>query len=102
MLVNDGVGFTSIVKLTGAPKQPFNNGVTVINASSGIAEPFATVNDGISPDPLDGRPMLGIVLVQLYVVEGKEPEKKIVPDVSPLQIVWLRTVSAVGVGLITT
>ena len=64
MGLTDGVGFTVIVKVIGIPVHPVEEGVTVIVAVTGAAPRFVAVNDGISPVPVNGRPMEGVSLNQ--------------------------------------
>jgi hypothetical protein len=68
-----GEGFTVIVKLVEAPKQftnPSTNvGVTVIVATIGESVEFIAVKLGIVlDDPEADKPILGVSLVQVYVV----------------------------------
>ena len=67
-----GVGFTVIVKVIGAPVQltpPLVNvGVTVIVAVTGLLVGFNAMKLAILPMPAEPRPMLVLLLVQLYVV----------------------------------
>ena len=65
MAFTDGVGFTVIVKLTGEPPQPVAVGVTVMVAVIGAAVPLVATKLGILPVPLAGRPIAGLLLVQL-------------------------------------
>lgn len=71
--VTSGVGFTVSAKLVGVPKQPFNSGVTVITPNTGTLVALAAINAPISPDPVAGRPMEGLALVQPNVVPVNEP-----------------------------
>lgn len=77
-----GTGFTVIIKVTGLPVHTAPvvgevTGVTVMVAVTGALVAFAAVNEGISPEPLAARPMLGLLLVQLKIVPGTGPEKLI-------------------------
>ena len=60
-----GVGLTVIVKLCVAPGQPLAVGVTVITAIAGVVVVLVAVNDRILPVPVDARPMLVLVFVQV-------------------------------------
>ena len=68
-LLTVAVGFTVIVKDFVAPWQLFppkiKVGVTVIVAVIGAVLMFVAINAKISPDPLAGRPMPGVLFVQL-------------------------------------
>ena len=48
-------------------------GVTVMVAVTGTLERLVAVNDEISPDPAEARPMDVLELVQLYTVPGRLP-----------------------------
>lgn len=61
----DGVGLTVIVKLTGEPPQPVDDGVTVIVAVIGALVALVAVKLGILPVPAAPRPMAVLLLVQL-------------------------------------
>jgi hypothetical protein len=61
----DGVGFTVIVKLTGVPPQPVDDGVTVMVAVMGDVVLLVAVNDAILPVPLAANPMAVLLFVQL-------------------------------------
>ena len=56
-------GLTVIVKLSGVPAQPANEGVTVIVAVTGAVPVFAAVNDAMFPVPLAARPIDVVLLV---------------------------------------
>ena len=49
-------------------------GTTLMVAVSGPVVVLVTVNEEISPDPAEGRPMEVFELVQLYSVPGTFPE----------------------------
>ena len=84
-----GVGSTVKVNVTGVPLHPFAIGVTVIVAVAGVVPALVAVNAFILPEPLAGRPIAGLLLVQLKVVPPTVPVK-FTGDVDvPLQIVWL-------------
>ena len=62
----DGVGFTVMVKLTGAPVQPdAEDGVTVMVAVIGATVALVAIKLGIFPVPLAPRPIAVLLLVQL-------------------------------------
>ena len=66
VLLNEGVGFTVIVKVIGVPAQPPATGVTVMVAVTGDAPALTAVNDAMLPVPLAARPMLAVLFVQVY------------------------------------
>jgi hypothetical protein len=94
-----GVGFTVIVKLVEAPKQftdPSTKvGVTVIVATIGESVEFIAVKLGIVlDDPEADKPILGVSLVQLYVVVPVLDDVKVTTvDASPGQITWFAIAS---------
>jgi hypothetical protein len=95
-----GVGFTVIVAVTGAPKQPLANGVTVMVDVTGVVPALTAVNDGILPDPEAPRPMVELLLVQVKVVPLTGLVNTIAVEDPLLQTVWAAGVAtAVGVGL---
>lgn len=61
----DGEGFVVIVNVFGIPSQPFNFGVTLMVATIGEFPLLMAVNAGISPTPLEAKPIAGLSLVQL-------------------------------------
>ena len=63
--ITEGDGFTVMVNDFGGPSQPFNFGVTVMVAIIGVLPELRAVNAGISPTPVDAKPMVELVLVQL-------------------------------------
>ena len=65
MAVTTGKGFTVWLKLTCAPVQPFNVGVTFIVPIMAALDALAEVKEGTSPTPLAERPILVLVLIQL-------------------------------------
>ena len=60
-----GVGLTVMEKETGVPVQPLNVGVTSIVPLIGAVVKLVAVNEVISPVPLAGNPIAGLVFVQL-------------------------------------
>lgn len=60
-----GVGFTVMVKLTGKPPQPVEEGVTVMVAVIGALVLLVAVKLAILPVPLAASPMAVLLLVQL-------------------------------------
>lgn len=97
-----GVGFTVIVNVVGVPTQPLTSvRVTVIVATNGPLLALVVTNGAISPVPDAGRPMAGLLLVQLNTVPGKLPTvplNGIVSVVAPVQYVLLVTAATVGTG----
>ena len=63
-----GVGFITIENACGVPKQVLENGVTTICAVIGTVELFVVVKLLISPLPMAGNPINGLLLVQLNTV----------------------------------
>ena len=64
-VVTFGLGFTVMVNVCAAPKQPFADGMTVMVAIMGDEVKLVAVNDGILPTPLAANPMLVVLFVQL-------------------------------------
>jgi hypothetical protein len=64
-----GVGFTLMVNVRTMPRHipPFV-GVTVMVAVMGVLPVLTAVKNGISPEPLAGKPIDGVLFVQLKVV----------------------------------
>jgi hypothetical protein len=75
-----------IVEVLGNPLQPFDIGVTVINAVMLALVVLTAVNElMVVPEPAAASPIVEILLVQLYTVPGTgEPEKVIATVVNPL------------------
>lgn len=97
------VGLTVIVNVVLAPVQVIpplvNVGVTVMVAVTGVLPALKAMNDGIVLVPDAPRPMLVLLLVQLYTVPATGPARVIAVVVLPLHTVWLATVFTAGVGL---
>jgi uncharacterized phage infection (PIP) family protein YhgE len=85
----EGAGFTVMVKLCGAPKQPFISGVTVMVAVTGFAPVLIAVKEVISPEPEAASPIEGVLLVQLNTVLGTFPVKVMAVVFDWLHTVWL-------------
>ena len=81
-----GVGLTVIVNVVGDPVHP-STGVTVIVAVMGALVVLAATNDEIFPVPLAARPILVLLLFQLYVAVGLEPLKLIAVVEAPAHTV---------------
>ena len=98
-----GIGLTVIVKVIGVPVQVVPalvyEGVTVIVATTGALLAFVAVKDAILPDPAAARPMVGVLLVQLYIVPATAPLKLMAAVEAPLHNSWLLTALTVAVGL---
>jgi len=60
-----GVGFTAMVNEDDGPVQPLSDGVTVIVAMIVVNPVLVAVKDDIFPEPLTGRPMAVLELVQV-------------------------------------
>ena len=80
-LFTEGVGLTIIVNVVGVPEQPFKTGVTVIVAVIALVPALIAVKAAILPEPLAAKPMLGVLFVQLYIVEllPLKPTAEVVP-----------------------
>ena len=86
MAFTDGVGFTVMVKLTGAPVQADgDDGVTVMVAVIGAAVAFVAIKLAILPVPDAASPMAVLLFVQLYTVPATDPVKFIGAVLAPLQ-----------------
>lgn len=84
-----GVGLTVIVNVLGVPVQEPDTGVTVMVAVTGAVPAFTAVKAGILPVPDAARPMDGVLLVQLYTVDGAVDPAKVIAAVDvPLQTAW--------------
>ncbi len=59
------IGLTVIVKLAGVPAHKPFKGVTMMVAVTGAVPLFRAVKEFIFPVPLDGKPIEGVLLVQL-------------------------------------
>lgn len=99
----DGTGLTVIVKVTGVPEQltpPLvYTGVTVIVATCGTLVTLVAIKLGIFPSAPAPRPMLVLLLVQLYSVPGTDPIKITGAVGEPWHNTWLAGWLTVGVGL---
>jgi hypothetical protein len=91
-----GVGLTVIVKLWGVPAHEPYIGVTVIVATVCTLPVLIAGKAVMSPVPLDARPMLVLLLVQLK--EVAVPVKVTVVVLSPSQTTWFAGVTTLGVG----
>ena len=79
-----GDGLILMVKVFDVPGQPLLVGVTVIVAVIGAEVLLIAVKAAISPDPVPGIPMVGLSLVQLYVVPEIFPVNGIKDVCNPL------------------
>jgi len=99
------VGLTVIVKLMDGPVQVtpplVKLGVTVIVATTGALVALRAVNAGTLPDPFAGRPMDGVLLVQLYTTVT--PVLGVVKLTAVVRVLlhttWFATAFTTGVGL---
>ena len=89
---------TVITKLREGPVQPFAEGVTVMPATTGAFVLFTAVKAGTLPEPVAGRPILVLSLVQVKVVPLTDPVLITVAENAPLQTAWLAIKAALGVG----
>ena len=65
-----GVALISIVNVIGDPAHPKNDGVTTKSLDTGTEEKLFAINELICPEPLAGRPLAILLLVQLKTVPG--------------------------------
>lgn len=93
-----GIGFTVMVKYRIGPGQPFATGVTVMKPDCGIMPLLTGIKEGISPVPLAGRPMEGLLFVQLKLVPATAPVKLTAVVAVPGQNVWFAGCTTSGVG----
>ena len=98
----DGVGFTVIVNVIGAPLQltPPNValGVTVIVATTGAFVLLIAVKLAILPTPLAARPIVELLFVQLNTVPATVPLNVTAAVEAPLHTVWFATGETLGEG----
>ena len=92
------VGFTVMVNVRGVPVQPFADGVTVIVAVTGAVPVLVAVKLAILPVPLAPRPIVVLLLVQLYTVPATAPLNVTAAVGEPLHTTWFATALTVGVG----
>jgi hypothetical protein len=91
--------FTVIVNVVDTPIQPAAVfGVTVIVAVTAVGVVLIAVKLGILPVPLDAKPILGVLLVQLNVVPATVLVKFIAAVDNPVHSVWFGTTPTVAVG----
>ena len=96
----DGVGFTVMVKLTGAPVQADgDDGVTVMVAVIGATVALVAIKPGILPVPDAASPMAVLLLVQLYTVPATDPVKLTAAVGDPLQTNWSAGWLTLALGL---
>lgn len=88
-----GVGLTVMVNVFVGPVQSvpplLNTGYIVIVATCGVMPVLMAVKLAILPVPLAARPMLILLLVQLYTVPGTVPVNTTVAVAAPLHTTWL-------------
>jgi len=96
------VGFTVIVNVLLGPLQLIpplvNVGVTVMVAVTGVLVALTAVNDGIVLLPDAPKPMLVLLLVQLYTVPATGPAIVTAAVADPAHTAWLAIVFTAGVG----
>jgi hypothetical protein len=102
IVVTDGVGFTVIVNVIGVPVQVVaplvNVGVTVIVAVCTTAVALVAVKLAILPVPDAARPIVVLLLVQLYTVPATLPVKFTAVVALPLHSTCGNTAFTVGTG----
>ena len=95
-------GFTVMVKVTGVPVQVIPalvyTGVTVTVAVTGALLLLMAIKDGTVPVPPAARPMLILLLLQLYTVPPTGPAGVTAVVDVPLHNVWLAIAFTDGVG----
>ena len=74
-------------------------GVTVMVVVTGAALLFTALNEAMFPVPLAGRPIEGVLLVQVKLLPV--PVKLTAVVAAPLFTVWFGTVFTVGIALTT-
>ena len=90
---------TVIVTVVATPIQPAAVfGVTVIVAVTAVGVMLIAVKLGMLPVPLDAKPILGVLLVQLNVVPATVLVKFIAAVDDPVHSVWFGTTPTVAVG----
>ena len=99
-------GFTVNVNVLLVPVQVtvlyVNVGVTVTVDKIDALVVFVDVNALIVPVPLEPKPILVLLLLQLYTVDGTVPLNVIVENCCPTQTAWFEIVFTVGIGLTVT
>ncbi len=98
----DGIGFTVIVNVIGAPGQltpPVYTGVTVMVATWATLVALVATKLAILPVPDAASPIDVLLFVQLYTVPGTLPLKLMAAVLDPLHNTWLVTGFTFGVGL---
>lgn len=96
-----GVGLTVIVNVIGVPVQVVplvKVGVTVIVATTGALVALVAVKAAILPVPLAARPIVVLLLVQLYTVPATGPVKFTAAVVAPLHNTCGATAFTLGIG----
>jgi hypothetical protein len=97
-----GVGFTVIVKDTGAPVQPDNVGVTVTVDVTGAVVELVAVKAPILPEPEAASPMEGSEFVQVKVAPAGVLVKLIAATPLVLHAVIFAIALTTGTGLTVT
>ena len=94
-----------MVNVIGVPLQftppLLNTGVTVIVAVTALVVLFTAVNDGILPVPPAAKPIDGVLLTQLKLIDPPVAlvAKLTAVVLAPLHKVWLLTAFTLAVGL---
>lgn len=86
--VTVGVGLTVIVKLTAVPAQPAADGVTVMVAVCTVPVALVAMKLAMLPVPEAAKPILVLLLVQLYTVPATAPVKVTAVVGEPLHNIW--------------
>ena len=87
-----------MVKLITFPRQAFAIGKTLIVAVTGALVGLIAVKEGISPLPLAGKPIVGLLLFHKKTVPITGPLKFTALVAVPLHKDWLTGCTRVGVG----
>ena len=83
-----GKGVTVIVNETGDPGHPLATGVTVIVAITGDVPAFVAIKEDMFPEPLAGRPIVELLIVQLKTVPVTDPLNVTAFVEYPWQTIW--------------
>lgn len=84
--------------MDGSPKQPLPVGVIVTVAVTEVSPLLMAVNEGMSPVPEAGKPIVLLSLVQVNEVPATVLLNETNPVPDPLQICWLAGCANTGVG----
>lgn len=94
-----GVGFTVNVNDSGLPVQPAALGTMVMVAVTGLLPVFTALNAGILLLPMAGKPIDGLLFVQVNTVPATFPVNTTGLVMALLHRTWLAGCTTEGVGL---